>query len=146
MCTREAVATIPRRMTDPRPRATPAHDPREKAFARTLAVPDLLARVLLARGLDDPERARRHLRPDLEHLADPSSFAPMERPVARIRDAMRRREPILVHGDYDVDGISGSVLLLKFFRLIDADAKAHIPDRKHGYSFSKASFEAIQQG
>ena len=131
---------------DQRPRATLSNDPREKALARTLGLPDLVARVLLARGLDDPERARRHLKPDLEHLADPFLFAPMERAVGRIREAIRRREPILIHGDYDVDGVAGAVLLVKFFRLIDADVRAHIPDRRHGYSFSQASFDAIQQG
>ena len=130
----------------PRPLAAPPNDPREKALAKTLAVPDLLARVLLARGLDDPDEARRHLRPDLDQLADPFLFAPMDRAVTRIREAVKRREPILIHGDYDVDGISGTVLLLKFFHLIEAEAKAHIPDRRHGYSFSQHSYEIVKNG
>lgn len=120
-------------------------DPREGALARTLGIPDLMARVLLARGMDDPEKARQHLRPELDTLSDPFRFVHMERAVARIRDAVARREPILIHGDYDVDGVSGTVLLLHFFALLDAEVKAHIPERKDGYSFSAASLAAVQQ-
>jgi single-stranded-DNA-specific exonuclease len=121
-------------------------DPRERAFSRTLGVPDLLARVLLARGLDDPGRARAFIAPDLAALPDPFQFTQMTAAVDRIRRALHAREPILIHGDYDVDGISATVLLLELFRLMQAEVAAHIPDRKDGYSFSKASLEAIQRG
>ena len=142
----ETTATIPRHRMERARTLQPDHDPRERAFARTLAVPDLVARVLLARGIDDPERARQHLKPDLGNLHDPFAFRGMERAVARIRAAVRQREPILVHGDYDVDGVAGTVLLLKLFALIGGDARAHIPDRRHGYSFNQSSAEAISQG
>jgi len=126
--------------------ATPVPDPRERALARTLGVPDLLARVLLSRGFDDPDRARVHLKPDLRQLHDPFLFHGMDRAVARIRDAMTRGERILIHGDYDVDGISGSVLLVKLFGLVQADAKIHIPRREDGYSFTEASLRAVADG
>ncbi len=131
---------------DRAPVALPTPDPRERAFARTLGVPDLLARVLLARGFDDPERARMHLKPDLRRLHDPFLFRGMDRAVARIRDAMSRGERILIHGDYDVDGITGSVLLVKLFGLVDGDVKAHIPKREDGYSFTNASLQAVIDG
>jgi single-stranded-DNA-specific exonuclease len=124
----------------------PTPDPRERAFARTLGVPDLLARVLLARGLDHPDRARLHLKPDLRRLHDPFLFAGMERAVARIREAMARGERIMIHGDYDVDGISGSVLLRKLFGLVQAEVKVHIPRREDGYSFTAASLQAVIEG
>ena len=92
------------------PTTIPEPDPRERALARTLGLPALLARVLLARGLDDPDRARAHLRPQLSTLKDPFLFRDMDRAVQRIRSAVRAGEPILIHGDYDVDGISGTVL------------------------------------
>lgn len=128
------------------PTTIPEPDPRERALARTLGLPDLLARVLLARGLDDPDRARAHLRPQLNTLADPFLFRDMGRAVERIQHAVRAGEPILVHGDYDVDGISSTVLLLKFFSTMQADVKPYIPNRRDGYSFTEASLQAIREG
>ncbi|MEM7203030.1 MAG: single-stranded-DNA-specific exonuclease RecJ [Planctomycetota bacterium] len=124
----------------------PPHDPRERALARTVGVPDLLCRVLLARGVDDPDRARRHLRPDLRELHDPFRFTQMERAVARVRQAIDQRQRIVVHGDYDVDGIAGTVVLVKFLRLVGADVDAFIPDRRDGYSFTEASLQAVRDG
>jgi len=128
------------------PSEVPEPDPRERALARTIGQPDLVARVLLARGFDDPARAKVHLRPDLSSLADPFSFRQMERAVERIRHAIRHGERILIHGDYDVDGVSGTVLLLKLFSLMEVDAKPWIPDRRDGYSFTDASIAAIRDG
>ncbi len=131
----------------PRPGPNPPNDdPRERALAHTLGVPELVARVLLARGIDDPERARRWLQPSLDELHDPFAFRAMAPAIERIRRALAERERILIHGDYDVDGISGTVLLLKLFALIDADATPFIPSRSDGYSFSEASIAAIERG
>ncbi|MBX3462982.1 MAG: single-stranded-DNA-specific exonuclease RecJ [Planctomycetes bacterium] len=124
----------------------PPPDPRERALARTLGLPDLVVRVLLARGYDDPDRARRFLRPDLGSLHDPFLFRDMERAVGRIRQALRAGEPILIHGDYDVDGVTGTVLLHKFFSLLHATSKPYVPARGDGYSFSRASVDAILAG
>lgn len=128
------------------PRKMPDPDPRERALARTLGLPDLLARVLLARGFDDPDRVRAHLRPDLKALHDPFLFAGMDRAVERVRTAIRAGEPILIHGDYDVDGISGTVLLLKFFGLMQTTVRPFIPARSDGYSFGDASVQAVADG
>ena len=121
-------------------------DPREGALAHTLGLPDLVARVLLARGHDDPSRVRSLLRPDLRTLHDPFAFRDMRKAVDRIRQAIRGGESILIHGDYDVDGITGTVLLHKFFSLIHASSKPYIPARADGYSISAASVEAILAG
>ncbi len=125
---------------------TPEPDPRERALARTLGLPDLLVRVLLARGIDSPERAKSYLRPELGSLHDPFTFRDMKKAVDRIRVALRAGESILIHGDYDVDGITGTVLLHKFFSLLSASSKPFIPARVDGYSFSRASVEAIKKG
>lgn len=130
----------------PVPAGSPqSSDPREGALARTLGLPGLVARVLLARGLDTPEKVKAFVKPDLGSLHDPFAFADMPKAVDRIRHALRHQETILVHGDYDVDGISGTVLLTKFFRLLHADVRPHIPARADGYSFSRASEAAIQK-
>ena len=128
------------------PRRVPELDPRERALARTIGQSDLVARVLLARGCDDPDRARALLRPDLASLADPFSFTQMERAVDRIRTAIHTGERILIHGDYDVDGISGAVLLTQFLALMEVDARPFIPNRRDGYSFTDASARAIADG
>jgi single-stranded-DNA-specific exonuclease len=111
-------------------------DPREHAMARTLGLPAIVARVLLARGIDHPDKVRSFLRPDLGALNDPFAFADMRAAVDRIRHALRTGQLILVHGDYDVDGISGTVLLTKFLRLLHAEVRPYIPCRGDGYSFS----------
>lgn len=126
------------------PTSLPELDPREAALARTLGQPSLLARVLLARGFDDPDRARQLLRPQLSTLHDPFAFTQMRDAVARIRAAVQAGETILIHGDFDVDGVSGTVLLTKFFELMEVDVKPFIPLRTDGYSFSPASIEAIR--
>ncbi len=125
---------------------TPEPDPRERALARTTGLPDLLVRVLLARGIDTPEGVKRFLRPDLASLHDPFAFRDMQKAVDRIRKALRSGESMLIHGDYDVDGISGTVLLHKFFGLLSASSKPFIPARADGYSFSRASVDAVVQG
>ncbi|MBL8752648.1 MAG: single-stranded-DNA-specific exonuclease RecJ [Planctomycetes bacterium] len=125
---------------------TPPPDPREQALARTVGLPPLLVRVLLARGHDSPESVKRHLRPDLGSLHDPFAFHDMPKAVERIRKALRSGEKILIHGDYDVDGISGTVLLHKFFGLLSATSRPFIPARADGYSISRASVDAIKAG
>lgn len=125
---------------------TPPSDPREQALARSLGVPELVARVLLARGLETPEAAKAFLRPDLGSLHDPFRFSQMQRAVDRVRDALRAGDPILIHGDYDADGISGTVLLHKFLSLLHCTSRPFIPARADGYSFSAASVKAIRDG
>ena len=125
---------------------TPTPDPREQALARTLGLPDLVTRVMLARGIESPEQAKSFLRPDLGSLHDPFAFKDMQKAVDRIRDSLRRDDPILIHGDYDVDGISGTVLLHKFLKMLHGTSRPYIPARADGYSFSQASVDAIKKG
>ena len=96
---------------------TPRPDPREQALAKTLGLPNLVARVMLARDIDSPEKAKSFLRPDLGSLHDPFLFKDMQKAVDRVRDGLRSGDPILIHGDYDVDGISGTVLLLSLIHI-----------------------------
>ncbi len=124
----------------------PEPDRRERALAKTLQIPDLMARVLLARGFDDPDRARQHLKPDLGRLGDPFAFTHMQRAVTRIQQAIRGQEKIVVHGDYDVDGITGTVLLLKLFGMMEANVQPFIPTREDGYSFTRSSVDAVRDG
>ena len=81
------------------------------ALADALQLSPLVARLLCQRGLGDPELASRFLDPRLEHLHDPMRLADMRPAVDRILGAIARKERIAIHGDYDVDGITSTVIL-----------------------------------
>jgi single-stranded-DNA-specific exonuclease len=103
-------------------------------LARKLSISNELSRILAARGFTDAGSARAFLIPRLDNLHDPFLFKDMEKASRRILRAVMNREKILIHGDYDVDGISATALLYSLLRMVDADACYHIPDRlKDGY-------------
>ncbi len=111
-------------------------------FSRALDVPPLVARVLLGRGFD-ASTAREFLEARLAALPDPFLLPDMDVAVARLRTAMENDEPVAVHGDYDVDGISGTVLLVEGLRALGArQVSYHIPLRlKDGYGLSGEAIE-----
>jgi len=120
------------------------HSPEQAAaLARELGAPAAIAQILWNRGLRDAEAARRFVEPRLEDLHDPGLMLGMDRALARIGRALERREKILVHGDYDVDGLTATYLLMSTLSSFGADVGAHIPHRlKDGYGLSTPSIEA----
>jgi single-stranded-DNA-specific exonuclease len=93
-----------------------------------------LAGLLIRRGCDTPEAARIFLDAPLSALHDPWRMLGMDAAVDRLRVAVARREPILVCGDYDVDGVSGAALLVGGLRRAGADVEYTVPRRlEHGY-------------
>ncbi len=83
---------------------------RAEALAKALNLTAPAARVLAARGFGNPEDARRFLHPTLADLNDPDLLKSMPEAVARVRRAIEQKEPILLYGDYDVDGTSAVVI------------------------------------
>ena len=119
-------------------------DAAAEALASALGVAPIVARLLCQRGLSDPEIASRFLNPSLEHLHDPYLLADMRVAVDRIQAAIARGERIAVHGDYDVDGITSTVILKRALELLGADVVHFIPDRlKDGYGLQPASIERL---
>jgi len=111
-------------------------------LARAQGLPDLVARLLALRGHSDPHSAAAHLEAGLRTLHDPGLLPGVEQAGERLARAVRDAETILVHGDYDVDGVCGTALLLELFRLVGARAEPYIPDRlRDGYSFGPHSVE-----
>ena len=106
------------------------------------------ARVLWTRGYRDPEEARRFCHPVLADLLDPYLLAGMPQAVARLRRAIEQKEPILLYGDYDVDGTSAIVILKKGLDLLGGDATFHVPHRlRDGYGMkSEVVEEAAARG
>lgn len=104
------------------------------AIAQRLALPEIVGRLLAARGVA-AEGAESFLKPTLrELLPDPSRFRDMDKAADRLAAAVRDSEPIAVFGDYDVDGATSSALLARFFAAAGHPLKIYIPDRmKEGY-------------
>ena len=100
----------------------------------TLRVQPLTARVLAARGLTDPETAKRFFTPLLEHMHPPGLLTGMKEALERLRAAITHGEKILIYGDYDVDGTVSVVILKKAIELAGGQASFHVPHRlKDGY-------------
>ncbi len=119
---------------------------RVQDLAWRLKIPLLVARTLIHRGLSDPAEASRFLAPAMANLHDPDLFQDMEKACRRIHQAVLRGEPILVHGDYDADGITSTALLYKLLRFLGAKAAWHIPNRlTEGFSFSPAVLERVKK-
>lgn len=95
-----------------------------------------VARALVNRGVNTELEARRFLQPDLSDLHDPYLFADMKVAVARIAKAIKRQEQIVVYGDYDVDGITATAILVKFLRRLGGRVTSYIPDRQEGYGLN----------
>ncbi len=93
-----------------------------------------LARLLVMRGIDDPEAAEQFLAPSLDHLHSPYAMSGMKTAVERLNAAIERKERILIYGDYDVDGTTAIVILKTAIELCGGTADFHVPHRiKEGY-------------
>ena len=114
----DAAAHAPRTRSRARWVLPPAPD---EAVVRQLAaelhLPEPVCRLLAARGHGAPESARRFLRPKLDQLHPPAAMLSLERAVERLARACRGGETVMVHGDYDVDGICSTTLLTRALRL-----------------------------
>lgn len=104
----------------------------------------LLAAVLCRRGLSDPVQARRFIDCGIELLGDPMTMQGMPQAVARLRSALDTGEKIAVYGDYDVDGITSTCLLVDYLRSRGADCLSYIPDRLgEGYGVNSGAIERL---
>ncbi|MBQ4612862.1 MAG: single-stranded-DNA-specific exonuclease RecJ [Clostridia bacterium] len=106
----------------------------------------VLALLLVTRGITTPEEAFSFL-VGQEEEADPYDFADMDAAVCRVRQALEKKEKILVYGDYDVDGITATVLLYTYLRRCGADVVYRVPKREEGYGLHEADvLWAAEQG
>ena len=109
-----------------------------------LGVSPVAARLLCIRGLGNLDEARRFLSPSLDDLHDPFALTDMRPAVERILAAIERRERIAIHGDYDVDGVTSTVILRRALELLGADVTHFIPERlRDGYGLQPASLDRL---
>ena len=131
------------------PRLVVAPRPPEDAVDRlshALGIDRVVAALLVQRGLGDPDSARRFLRPDLKDLSDPFGLAGMQRAVETIVATVRAGRPILVHGDYDVDGQCATALLTRTLQYAGARVEPFVPHRmRDGYDFRDAGLRKARE-
>jgi single-stranded-DNA-specific exonuclease len=115
-----------------------------KTLASALKVNPIVARLLCLRGHHDPDAAERFLKPTLSHLHDPLMLTDMLPAIERTLAARARKEKIAIHGDYDVDGITSTVILRRALELLGADVIHFIPERlRDGYGLQPETIDRL---
>ena len=114
-----------------------------REYSKQLNISQRFGSLLLARGLDDVEEAKKYLHPSIRDMQDPFEIKGMREAVARIKKAIENQEKILVFGDYDCDGISAiSILMLYLQGKTPVDY--YIPNRNvDGYGLSSTAIDSI---
>jgi single-stranded-DNA-specific exonuclease len=111
-----------------------------------LRLPLALCRLLAVRGFGASDEAKTYLRPRLDQLHAPHTLMDLDRAVARLVTALREQETILVHGDYDVDGICSTTLMVRTIRTLGGKVVPFIPNRMtDGYDLTAAGVRAARE-
>lgn len=111
-----------------------------------LGVTETISKVLLNRGIDQTAQAKKFLNASLENLYDPFLLKDMTKVARRIERAIITKEKICIYGDYDVDGIASTSILLKYFKSINHPAIYYIPNRlEEGYGLNKEAITKLAQ-
>ncbi|MBR3317110.1 MAG: single-stranded-DNA-specific exonuclease RecJ [Atopobiaceae bacterium] len=123
----------------------PSSGESERALCESLGITPLVARVLCARGISNPDAARRFLSPSLERdWEDPLAIPGMDEAANRLERAIVEGERVAVFGDFDVDGMTSTCLLTLGLRALGADARPYIPHRfGEGYGLSLEALNRV---
>ena len=115
-------------------------------LSERLGISQLVAQLLINRGIEKEEDAHKYLYPEFEQLHSPFLMYGMERVVERIRLAMKRGEKIWIFGDYDADGATAVSLLINTFQQLDFPVRAYIPNRfEEGYGLNKKAIRKLKE-
>ncbi|HUQ48605.1 MAG TPA: single-stranded-DNA-specific exonuclease RecJ [Gemmatimonadaceae bacterium] len=113
------------------------------ALGSSLNLPEPVARLLVMRGFADDDSAKKFLRPRLDHLHDALLLKGADKAVERLAEACEKSETVMIHGDYDVDGICSTTIMTRVLRQFGAKAVPFIPRRiEDGYDLSSAGVNA----
>ncbi len=117
----------------------------QELLIRELGVSDIISRILISRNIVNPDDARRYLSPSLCDLHNPFLMQDMKKAVQRLIHAIHLQEKVVIYGDYDADGITSVVVLLRFLRQIYEGVTYYIPDRiTEGYGLNLAAVERMR--
>ncbi|MDD3704725.1 MAG: single-stranded-DNA-specific exonuclease RecJ [Clostridiaceae bacterium] len=115
-------------------------------LSKEFQLPEILVRAMINRGIDTVSKARAFLNTDLSTLYDPYLLKGTEQSVDRILRAARVKERVCVYGDYDVDGITSTAIMIKTLKELGADVVYYIPNRiEEGYGLSLNSIDKINE-
>ncbi len=115
-------------------------------LSKVSSISPIIVQILINRGLKTPQEILDFLNPGTSSLADPFKLTGLGVAVERIRDALKRNERVLVHGDYDADGLSATAILLHTLKRLGLDVHYFIPNRiTHGYGFGIAGVERAKE-
>jgi len=113
-----------------------------KYLSRTASVSAAFAQILVNRGINTPGDIKAFLDPALERLSDPLELSGMKEAVETVRNAISAGRKIVVHGDYDADGLTGTAVMVTALRRLGAEVYHFIPERMvHGYGFNPPGVE-----
>src|ERR1043166_2726937 len=123
---------------------------RDAAFVTRLSaelrVSPIVASLLIARGYQDKESADLFLHPSIEQLHDPSLMLGMSEAVGRLLHSIDNQQPILIYGDYDVDGTTGTAVLVRALTMLGATVGYHVPHRfTEGYGIRQEHLKRAHQ-
>jgi single-stranded-DNA-specific exonuclease len=123
------------------------HDGDHIARLQQLAgVSAVVAQLLICRGIGDPVAAREFLDPKLSNLRDPNLLPDCHGAAEKLHDAMKAGRRITVYGDYDVDGMTGTAILLKCLRMLGADVNYYVPSRiDEGYGMNHEAVRSLAE-
>jgi single-stranded-DNA-specific exonuclease len=146
-------SVVPAHVSDQR-KSTPCGSPRQRwiiaendqtsaeSLAKEARLPHVLAELLVARGITTAHDAFVFLNPDTDHLRDPFLMLGMATAVERLEHAIAAREPVLLYGDYDVDGTTAVVLLKAAIEMLGGVVRFHVPHRlRDGYGLQSSVIE-----
>ena len=116
-----------------------------EADSALTAFPPLLRQVLFNRGYATDAQARAFLKAESGINTDPFQMTGMDAAVDRIRHALEQRQPIAIYGDYDVDGVTATALLVSALRSLDGDVRGYIPNRfDEGYGLNNEALDHLK--
>ena len=123
------------------------HDPaRVRTLERAAGISAVAAQLLICRGITDPDRARSFLNPVLKDLHDPELLPGAAAAADLLIEAVGQRRKIVIYGDYDVDGMSGTALLVGCLKLLSADVGYYVPNRiDEGYGLNAAALRQLAE-
>ena len=119
-----------------------------QSLAKALAVPPVVAQLLVQRGITNFDAAKEFFRPNWEDLHDPFLMKDMDVAVARLQQAIDKKETVMVFGDYDVDGTSAVALLVHYLQSHPCNVISYVPERyAEGYGLSQQGIDkAVEEG
>lgn len=102
--------------------------------------------ILYSRGIDTPEKVEKFLKPELSGIGNPYGFADMEKSVKKIEEAIKEQKSIWIYGDYDVDGITSTVVLYNALKELGVkNVNYYIPLREEGYGLNLKALQKIKE-